>query len=112
MLESMNQDCEQDDIASVGVEKAIGVWSRAKVFVTKRPAGVETLTFLFGKRDSAELLLTEALEAICMYIYISTTQPNYSRWQRKVLKSGIIYQSFRFRSRCTSGRATRFWRGQ
>ena len=62
----MNQDCEQDDIASVGFEKAIGVWSRAKVFVTKRPAGVETLTFLFGKRDSAELLLTQALEA---YVY-------------------------------------------
>ena len=63
-VESMNQDCEQDDIASVDVEKAMGIWSRATVFVTKRPAGVETLTFLFGKRDSAELPLTRALEAI------------------------------------------------
>lgn len=68
----MNQDCGQNDIASIGVEKAIGVWSSPKVFVTKRPAGVETLTFPFGKRDSAELLLAKALGAIYIEKHYTT----------------------------------------
>ena len=83
----MNQDCGQSGIASVGIEKAIGVWSRAKVVVTKRPAGVETLTFLFWKRDSAELLRSKALKAICTR---TSTQSDYLK----------IYSTF--------GRATRF----
>lgn len=75
-IEFTNQGCGQNDIASIVVDRVIiGVWSSPKVFVTKRPAGVETLAFLFGKRDSAELLLDKALGAT-LHILKSTTRPD------------------------------------